>query len=45
MKSSGIKLPEVHGVSKGLDLHTQSGKQVIKPMIPNVPEHNQLASM
>ena len=33
MKSSGIKLPEVHGVSRGLDPNIQSEKQVIKPTV------------
>ena len=32
-KSSGISLPEVHGVGKGLDLSILSEKQVIKPII------------
>ena len=26
MKSSGVKLPEVHGVEKGLDLHIKPGR-------------------
>ena len=33
VKSSGIKLPEVHGVGKGLDLNIQSERQVIKPIL------------
>ena len=32
MKSSGIKLPEVHGMGKGLDLNIQPEKQVMKPI-------------
>ena len=32
-KSSSIKLPEVHGIGKGLDPNIQPGKtQVIKPI-------------
>ena len=31
-KSSGIKLPEVHGIGKGLDPNIQPEKQIIKPM-------------
>ena len=31
-KSSGIKLPEVHGVGKGIDLNIQLEKQVMKPI-------------
>ena len=31
-KSSGIKLPEVHGVSKNLDPNIQPEKQITKPM-------------
>ena len=27
VKSSGIKLPEIHGANKGLDPHVQPGKQ------------------
>ena len=27
VKSSGIKLPEIHGTNKGLDSHVQPGKQ------------------
>ena len=30
VKSSGIRLPEIHGANKGLDPHTQPGKQ--KPL-------------
>ena len=33
VKSSGIKLPEVHGVSKGLDPNVQPEEQVIKPIV------------
>ena len=32
-KSSGIKLPEVHGISKGIDSNVQPEKQVIKPIV------------
>ena len=32
-KSSGISLPEVHGIGKGLDLKILPEKQVIKPII------------
>ena len=32
-KSSGITLPEVHGVDKGIDPKTQPEKQVMKPII------------
>ena len=31
-KSSCIKLPEVHGVEKGLDLNILPEKQIIKPL-------------
>ena len=31
-KSSGIKLPEVHGVSKNLDPNIQPEKQAIRPL-------------
>ena len=31
-KSSGIKLPEIHGVEKGLDLNILPEKQVMKPI-------------
>ena len=31
-ESSGIKLSEVHGVEKGLDLNTLQEKQVMKPI-------------
>ena len=30
VKSSSIRLPEVHGIGKGLDPNTQPGKQVLK---------------
>ena len=33
-KSSGIKLPEVHGANKGLDPHVQPGKQRPFPPLP-----------
>ena len=32
MKSSGIKLPEVHGIGKALDPNVQPEKQVVKPI-------------
>ena len=32
-KSSGIKLPEVHGASKSLDPNIQPEKQVTKPIV------------
>ena len=32
-KSSGIRLPEVHGIGKGLDLNIQPEKWVIKPIV------------
>ena len=35
MKSSGIKLPEVHGVSKNVDPNIQSEKQNIRPLKGN----------
>ena len=33
--SSGIKLPEIHGVSKNLDPNIQSDKQNIRPLKGN----------
>ena len=34
MKSSGMKLPEVHGIEKGLDLHIQPGRQkLVRPLM------------
>ena len=36
-KSSGIKLPEIHGTNKGLDPHVQPGKQ--RPL-PSLPIHS-----
>ena len=33
VKSSGIKLAEVHGVGKGLDLNIPPEKQVVKPIV------------
>ena len=32
-KSSGIKLPDGHGISKGIDPNIQQEKQVIKPIV------------
>ena len=34
-KSSGIKLPDVHGVSKNLDPHIQPEKQITEPIKEN----------
>ena len=34
IKSSGIKLPEIHGGNKGLDPHVQPGKQRSFPSLP-----------
>ena len=34
VKSSGIKLPEIHGANKGLDPHVQPGKQRTFPSLP-----------
>ena len=36
-KSSGIKVPEIHGVSKGLSTHVKPGKQ--RPL-PTLPAHS-----
>ena len=36
-KSSGIKIPEIHGTNKGLDPHVKPGKQ--RPL-PSLPTHN-----
>ena len=36
-KSSGIKLPEIHGANKGIDPHVQPGKQ--RPL-PSLPIHS-----
>ena len=33
-KSSGIKIPEIHGANKGLDPHVQPGKQRPLPSLP-----------
>ena len=35
-KSSGVKLPEVHGVGKGLDPNILSEKQIIQPLVSKV---------
>ena len=32
VRLSGIRLPEIHGADKGLDLHTQPGKQKTFPI-------------
>ena len=34
VKSSGIKLTEIHGANKGLDLHVQPGKHRSFPSLP-----------
>ena len=39
-KSSGIKLPEVHGIGKRLDSNIQPEKQVIKPIADIKNERN-----
>ena len=36
-KSSGIKIPEIHGTNKGPDPHVKPGKQ--RPL-PSIPTHN-----
>ena len=36
MKSSGIKLPEVHGVCKSLDSNVQSENQVIEKEVAQI---------
>ena len=33
-KSSGIKIPEIHGANKGLDPHVRPGKQKPLPSLP-----------
>ena len=38
VKSSRIKLPEVHGVSKGLDPNIQPEKQVSKPLVKEISQ-------
>ena len=40
-KSSGIKLPEVHSVSKGLYLNIQPEKQVTKPLVKEISQIKQ----
>ena len=37
-KSTGIKLPEVHGISKGLDPKIQPEKQIPKPLFKETPQ-------
>ena len=37
-KSNGIKLSEVHGISKSLDPNIQPEKQVINPLVSKVNE-------
>ena len=45
VKSSGIDLPEVHGISKGINPNTHSGKQVMKPIaVTNMKEVSQIKS-
>ena len=34
VKSSGVKLPEIHGANKGLDPHVWPGKQRSSPSLP-----------
>ena len=41
-KSSGKKLPEVHGVGKSLDPDMQPEKQVIKSLVSKVNEISQI---
>ena len=36
-KSSGIKVPEIHGANKGLNPHVKPGKR--RPL-PTLPMHN-----
>ena len=42
VKSSGIKLPDIYGVGKSLDPHTQPEKQPIKPIVSKVKEVSQI---
>ena len=42
VKSSGIKLPEVHGLDKSPDPHTQPEKQTIKPIVSKVKVISQI---
>ena len=37
-RSSGIKLPEVHGTCKGLDPNIQLEKQIAKPLFKETPQ-------
>ena len=37
-KSSGMKLPEVHGISKALDPNIQLEKQIPKPLFKETPQ-------
>ena len=37
-KSSGMNLPEVHGVSKGLDINIPPEKQVTKPLVNKISQ-------
>ena len=41
VKSSGIKLPKVHGISKGLDPNIQLEKQIVKPLFKETPHMKQ----
>ena len=42
-KSSGIKVPEIHGIGKGLDPNIQPEKQIVKPMpVTKVKEISQI---
>ena len=42
VKSSGIRLPEVHRVGKCLDPHTQPEKQTIKQIVSKVKEVSEI---
>ena len=41
-KSSGIKVPEIHGVNKGINPHVKPGRQRPLPTLPtcNIPPTN-----
>ena len=42
VRSGRIELPEIHGVSKGLDPKIEPEKQIIKPIISKVKETLQI---
>ena len=42
VKSSSIKLPDIHGIGKSLDPNVQPEKQVIKPMNTKAKEVSQI---